>query len=196
MKKVNISLMFVFILCFAHSSYSANPKTPNFFYNNIDQHAYCVGCTEEDDDDPIECDGPSAGGQQHNSGRGALYLWTASSESGSCGGCVEYIMDSTPSGGRQKQARMAPVSASPQSLLLRAKMPPIKATIPRPIGAAPSAAHIPPNPATAPIAPPITAMTAPATIPTQPAIMVIIPAAFTICYLLISNVVIQIIALS
>ena len=82
-------------LCLVQVAYSIPPGTPNFFYNTITQHPYCAGYTPEDDHDPLECDGVIAGGQQAV-GQGPLYLWVANREEGKCGGCVEYLADSTP----------------------------------------------------------------------------------------------------
>jgi hypothetical protein len=93
---ITSSLLCGMTFCIAQSTYATPPGTPNFFYNNIIQHPYCAGCTDQDDNDPIECDGWMAGGQQNISGMGTLYLWTVRKETGHCGGCVEYLVDTTP----------------------------------------------------------------------------------------------------
>ena len=92
---ITIQTICALIFFLAQSAYSIPPSTPHFFYNNISQHPYCGGYTEEDDDDPIECDGFAAGGLQYYAW-GTSYLWTAKNISGRCDGCVEYLMDSTP----------------------------------------------------------------------------------------------------
>ena len=76
-------------------AHSIPPGTPRFFYNNIAQHPYCAGYTSADDDDSIECDGAIAGGMQHD-GLGTSYLWKANTMDVLCAGCVENLVDSTP----------------------------------------------------------------------------------------------------
>ena len=88
-------IVFSISCCFIQAAYPISPETPSFFYNNLLQHPYCAGYTPEDDNDTLECDGIIAGGPQGVEA-GALYLWVANKEDGKCGGCVEYLADSTP----------------------------------------------------------------------------------------------------
>ena len=93
-------LTIIAIVCFCIFSvpqylHNLPPRTPRFFYNTITQHPYCAGYTDEDDGDSLECDGYWAGGQQDTAWRKS-YLWKTKTTGRLCPGCVEYLMDNTP----------------------------------------------------------------------------------------------------
>lgn len=100
MKLIKIFIIILGFVGYSTHLYSANPDKPYWFYNNITQHLYCAGCTSEDDNDSMECDGWVAGVNNpiNTDGFGSWYLYSASRVLSKlwCGGCVAYITDPTP----------------------------------------------------------------------------------------------------
>ncbi len=93
--KIFSTALFLVIILFPRHLYNAPPRKPHFFYNNITQHPYCAGYTEEDDDDSLECDGYWAGGGRKSPWKRS-YLWSTGSKGAPCCGCVTYLADNTP----------------------------------------------------------------------------------------------------